>query len=125
MIEHYGQVQAVYLFGTWGTAHEWPQSEVDIAVLFAPLQAKQVGSMALSPARFELETLLSRDVDLVNLRQTNTVIQKEIVTTGRRIFCPDELGADEFEMVVLSLYQKLQQELQFTTCIMRACEKGP
>lgn len=50
------------------------------------------------------------EVDLVNLRRVSTVLQKEIIMAGRRIFCADVYGADEFEMVRLSLYQKLNEE---------------
>lgn len=39
-----------------------------------------------------------------------TVFQKEIVTTGRRIACADNYAAEEFEMLTLSLYQKLNEE---------------
>ena len=34
----------------------------------------------------------------------------EVVTTGRRIYTGDARAADEFEMLTLSLYQKLNDE---------------
>ena len=110
ILEHYPAVQAVYLFGTYGTEDEWPDSDVDIAVLLPPEEAKRVGHMALSDARMALARLLGKDVDLVNLRQVSTVFQKEIVMADRRIYCASGYAADEFEMVVLSLYQKLNEE---------------
>lgn len=48
--------------------------------------------------------------DLVNLRKANAVFRKEIVMADHRIYCSDENAADEFEMLVISLYQQLQYE---------------
>ena len=110
ILEHYPAVQAVYLFGTYGTEDEWPDSDVDIAVLLPPEEAKRVGHMALSDAHMALARLLGKDVDLINLRQVSTVFQKEIVMADRRIYCASDYAADEFEMLVLSLYQKLNEE---------------
>jgi hypothetical protein len=72
--------------------------------------AKQVGSLALSRLRVDLEGLLRRDVDLINVRLVSTVFQKEIIAAERRIYCADEAAAAEFEMLVLSFYQKLNEE---------------
>ena len=106
----YPTAQAVYLFGSFGTGDEWPNSDVDVAVLLPPDEAKRAGSLALSSLRVALERALRRDVDLINVRSVPTVFQKEIVTTGRRIACADNYAAEEFEMLTLSLYQKLNEE---------------
>jgi predicted nucleotidyltransferase len=110
ILEHYPTAQAIYLFGTYGTADEWPDSDVDIAVLLAPQQAKAAGSLALSALRFELEASLKKEVDLINLRRVPTVLQKEVIAADRRIYQADEYAADEFEMLTLSYYQKLNEE---------------
>ena len=116
IILHYPDVQAVYLFGTYGTADERPDSDIDIAILLAPQQAKATGSLASSDLRFELEDLLKKKVDLINLRRVPTVLQKEVIAADRRIYpavseeCADEYAADEFEMLTLSYYQKLNEE---------------
>ncbi len=110
ILEHYPTAQAIYLFGTYGTADEWPDSDVDIAVLFSPQQAKTAGFLALSDLRFELEALLKKEVDLINLRRVPTVLQKEVIAADRRIYQADEYAADEFEMLILSYYQKLNEE---------------
>ena len=110
ILEHYPTVQAIYLFGSYNTEDEWPNSDVDIAVLLPYVEAKQVGSLMMSALRFALERLLKKDVDLINVREVSTVFQKEIVMADRRIFCTDVYTADEFEMLVLSFYQKLNQE---------------
>lgn len=102
--------QAIYLFGSWGTEYERPQSDVDIAVLLPALQAKKAGSLILTDLHYALQSLLNREVDLINLRQAPTVLQKEVVMAGRRIYCIPGIVADEFELLVLALYQKLNEE---------------
>lgn len=110
ILKRYPETQAVYLFGSYGTGHEWPESDVDIAVLLPPEKAKNTGSLSIIDLQFELETLLKKQVDLINLRLVSTVFQKEIIAADRRIFCADNNAAIMFEMLVVSGYQKLNEE---------------
>lgn len=103
-------VQAVYLFGSWGTEDEWPTSDVDIAVLLPPDRAKVLGTLELIQVQTRLSSLLHKPVDLLNLRRVSTVFQKEVVMADRRIYTADEYAAEEFEMLTLSFYQKLNEE---------------
>ena len=103
-------VSRLAVFGSFARGEERPDSDVDIAVLFAPQQAKAAGSLALSDLRFELEAALKKEVDLINLRRVPTVLQKEVIAADRRIYQADEYAADEFEMLTLSYYQKLNEE---------------
>lgn len=102
--------QAIYLFGSWGTEYERPQSDVDIAVLLPAPQAKKAGSLILTDLHYALQFLVNREVDLVNLRQAPAVLQKEVVMAGRRIYSIPGAAVDEFELLVIALYQKLNQE---------------
>ena len=104
------QAQAVYLFGSSATGAMRGDSDIDIAVLLPPAIAREAGTLAGQPLHLGLESALSCDVDLINLREAPTVFQKEIVIEGDRMFCADEAAADEFEMLVLSFYQKLNAE---------------
>ena len=74
-----------------------------------PYQAKAVASLAFSDCQFALADALKKDVDLVNLRQVSTVFQKEIIY-GKLIYCANRYAVDEFEMLALSYYQKLNEE---------------
>lgn len=106
----YPDVQAIYLFGSWGTEDEWPSSDIDIAMLLPPEKAKALGTMELIQVQTRLSSLLKKPVDLLNLRQVSTVFQKEVVMADRRIDTGDEYAAEEFEMLTLSFYQKLNEE---------------
>lgn len=110
ILAYYPEAQAIYLFGSYQTADEQPTSDVDIALLLPPQQAKAAGSLALSTLRSELEVYLERDVDLINLRQVSTVLQKEVIAAEHQIYLADEYAAAEFEMLTLSFYQKLNEE---------------
>ena len=85
---------------------------MDIALLLPPEKVREAGPLALGPLWFELERRLGKTVDLINLRQVSTVFQKEIIMADRRIYCGDEYAADEFEMLTLSFYQKLNHNWQ-------------
>ncbi|MCA1961552.1 MAG: nucleotidyltransferase domain-containing protein [Desulfomonile sp.] len=110
ILRHYPDVQAIYLFGTYGTEDEWPDSDIDIALLLPPQQAKAAKPLPMSGLYGELTTLLEKEVDLINLRRVPTVLQKEVVAADRRIYCADKYAADEFEMLTFSYYQKLNEE---------------
>jgi len=110
VLAHNPDVQGVYLFGSYGTENQWPGSDVDIALLLPHAQAGLKSNLHLSPCRMDLESALRREVDLVNLRQVTTVFQKEIIAEGQLIYCADSYAVDEFEMMVISFYQKLNDE---------------
>ena len=110
ILEHYPTTQAIYLFGTHGTADEWPDSDVDIALLLPPKEAHQRPQLMLTPCHYALADALGKPVDLLNARQVSTVFQKEIVKSGRKLYCADDNAVAEFEMLTLSYYQKLNQE---------------
>ena len=109
-LAHYPAAQGIYLFGSYGTENQWPTSDVDIALLLPHAQAGREKHLNLSPCCLELESALRREVDLVNLRQVSTVFQKEVIAEGRLIFCADTRALDEFEMLAISFYQKLNEE---------------
>lgn len=110
ILKHYPKVQAIYLFGTFGTPMERPDSDLDLALLLSPSESPRDKSLAFNPCHEELECLTGRSVDLINLRETNTVFQNEIISEGRLIYLSDEAGMDAFEMKVMSAYQKLNEE---------------
>jgi predicted nucleotidyltransferase len=110
VLNFYPDAEAIYLFGTYLTPEQRQDSDADIAVLLPYEKAKLVKNIALSDCRDELETILKTTVDLINLRMVNTVFQTEIIQQGSIIYQRLERLVDEFEMQVLSSYQKLNDE---------------
>ena len=121
-LDHFPHTLAIYLFGSFGTPDELPQSDADIALLFSHREAKQAGSLAVCGLRNALGSLLEKEIDLINLRLAPTVLQKEIVVADRCIYCADKLSVDEFEMLTYSFYQKLNEERR--GIIQNAIETG-
>jgi uncharacterized protein len=110
ILKYYPDTQAIYLFGSFSTVDEWPDSDLDIGLLLPPLQSQNALFSALDPCSEALADCARKDVDLINVRQVSTVFQKEITTTGRLLYCADKYATDEFEMLTLSYYQKLNEE---------------
>ena len=110
LLKRFPSLQAVYAFGSWGTGDEQQQSDADIAILLSPPDSKQATREQLFDARCDLASALGREVDLVDLRAASTVLQKEVVSASRRLYCANHYEADTFEMLTLSFYQKLNEE---------------
>jgi predicted nucleotidyltransferase len=106
------RTEAVYLYGSaaTGALDAAGRSDIDIAVLLPHEEAKVAGSLAFSAARFRLEEALGREIDLVNARIAPIVLQKEIISGGTCLFSADSSRLEAYEMLVLSLYGKLNEE---------------
>lgn len=107
ILSHEPATQAVVRFGTSGTAFERPDSDLDVAILL-PWERRE--SLLGSDLHRSLEEHSAKDCDLVNLRIVDTVFQKEIIATGQCVYEADRTALQEFEMLVLSFYQKLNEE---------------
>ncbi len=64
-----------------------------------------------SAAAGELRT--DSDIDLNDLRSTSTVMQAQIVSTGKRIYCANEPLCSEFEGRAYSDYARLNEERRY------------
>lgn len=111
ILEGLPTTQAIYRFGTWGTAAQRPDSDVDIAVLLPHEDAMRVDRWQWHLLAVKLAGAVgAENADLVNLRRADTTLQAEILRTGRLVYCHDDDGRLGFETLVLSMYQKLNDE---------------
>lgn len=97
-------VQAVTLFGSRAEGADNPGSDLDLAVLL-PRRADPVEVWEAGEA---IARRLDVDVDLVDLRTASTVLQFQIVTTGRRLFTRDS-EAERYEMFILAEMMDLNE----------------
>ena len=87
----------IYAFGSrvQGTANA--QSDLDLAVLVTgyadPLQLFEMAN--------QLADKLGYEIDLLDLRAASTVMQHQVITTGRRLWAKD-MQADLFDVFVLN-----------------------
>ena len=98
--------RAVYLFGSFGTEYERPDSDIDLAILLPPSTGNRSN---LEARRVAVEEKTGRYVDLVDLGHADAVFRFEIVLTGR-LLTPVTSDVRSFEMLTMSLYQKLNEE---------------
>ncbi|MFH0985438.1 MAG: nucleotidyltransferase domain-containing protein [Candidatus Omnitrophota bacterium] len=98
--------RAIYRFGTWGTAEERPDSDLDLAVL--PCTA--MDSVRRWELAQQLACLAGRDVDLVDLLHASTVLRMQVLANGERLYCSECADVEIFEDLVFSEYARLNEE---------------
>lgn len=104
MQERLPNSEAIYLFGSFATADERPDSDIDIAV------SGKIDPSDLQQCRLAIEATFNRDVHLIHLNTAQTILQKEIVTIGRILWAKSALDSERFALYILASYQKLSSE---------------
>lgn len=97
-------LQALILFGSRATGTDGPDSDLDLAVLLP----KPADPVCLWEAGETIARQLNVDVDLVDLRTASTVMQCQIITTGRRLFA-DGAEADRYDAYIMSAMTSLNE----------------
>ncbi len=105
--ENIPQLKGIYLFGSRSSGQERPGSDWDIAFL---VDDKPMPALQKWQLQEKLAAMLNADVDLIDLQDVSTVMRFQVLSTGERIFCADEYFCAYFEMVSISMYQRLQEE---------------
>ncbi len=105
-ISVFPDVIGIYLFGSQNTNETHLNSDVDIALLSPNrLSAEKA---------FELISLLSglckKDIDMVDLRDCNTVTAAQVISTSLRIYTQNATLCDFFEVTAYSKYAFLNEE---------------
>ena len=99
------EVSAIYLFGSYGTKFETPQSDVDLAIL----TMDKVDKVKLWELAQEIAIKINKDVDLIDLKQASTILSFQIINEGKRIYCKDKHRCDAFENTVDAEYLDFRQ----------------
>ena len=88
---------AIYAFGSQVLDTAGPQSDLDLAILVAGY----ADPLVLWDVADTLSDMVGCPVDLLDLRAASTVMQYQVITTGRRLWSIG-LPASLFETFVLS-----------------------
>lgn len=88
---------AIYAFGSQVQGTAGPQSDLDLAILVAGY----ADPLVLWDAAGNLADVVGCPVDLMDLRAASTVMQYQVITTGRRLWSVG-LASGLFEAFVLS-----------------------
>ena len=106
LVETLPEVMTVYLFGSTAAGVSGRSSDLDLAVLAPePIAPARVGR-----ARERVAELAGRDVDLIDLARCSTVMQAQVVSTGRVLREVDPAAREAFETRVYSAYARLNEE---------------
>lgn len=106
-----------YIFGSIVKGKIHPKSDIDIAFL----SDQKVSNYDLFIMAGDLAEILGRDVDLVDLNESTTVFQAQVVESGKWIYCSDNNRRMIFEMVALKKYAKLNEE---RACILKKIKES-
>lgn len=98
----------IYLFGSFGTRSQHPASDIDIAFL-PTLAADPIDCFRISN---QLADQLGHCVDLVDLTRASTVFSKEVLRTGTPLEIQQPGLHQQFEMLTLADYARLNEERQ-------------
>ena len=96
----------ICLYGSQATGWATEHSDIDLAILLN----QDVSQARLWNTAQTLACQLVKDVDLIDLRNSTTVLQKEVVEHGVWLIKIDELACNLFETHVFSKYQQLQED---------------
>ncbi|MGQ9557658.1 MAG: type VII toxin-antitoxin system MntA family adenylyltransferase antitoxin [Desulfurispora sp.] len=103
-------IDAVYLFGSAARGEWRAKSDVDLAVLF---DSRAGGKLArfdrLLTMALELESLLGRRVDLVDMREIPSVLQHQVLKCGRCIVENNPQSRVQFEVAARRHYFDMQR----------------
>jgi predicted nucleotidyltransferase len=104
------QLQAIYLFGSESAGEAKSDSDIDIAIL----SKSNIAKHDLFTLQSELELLLNKDVDLVNLRTCSEVFQAQVIYKGSRIYNHKESlkEVELFEDRVFQSYLYLKENIR-------------
>jgi len=103
--EAFPDVVAVYSFGSFGTKHETATSDLDLAILMK----KKIDRVTLWELAQEIAIKIDKNVDLIDLLQTSTILRFQIINNGKRIYCKDKRTCDSFENTIDSEYLNFRQ----------------
>ena len=98
-------LQALYLFGSQKDGSATTSSDIDIAYL----STKVLGKVERWELSQKLALLLSQDIDLIELAQTNTIFRYQILSKGTRIY-GEGYDVESFETLAYSFYLRFQEE---------------
>lgn len=96
----------IVLYGSQATGQATAKSDIDLAVFLSNRASQQL----MWDTAQDLACHFRKDVDLVDLKEATTVLQKEVLEKGIWLLKVDKFACDLFETHVFSKYQQLHQD---------------
>ena len=111
------QCEAIVLFGSYSRGTQNKESDIDIAIK----PENEISKKDLFYLSQELEDIIKKDIDLVNLDNINDSFRYEILINGKTIFCKDEF---KFEMYKLDMYREYLELNESRKAIIDNIKRG-
>ncbi|MFT6865944.1 MAG: putative nucleotidyltransferase [Cyclobacteriaceae bacterium] len=102
----FANIEAIYIFGSTAEDNYTSISDVDLAV-YAD-EALEI--LSLWDLKAKIANILNREVDLVDLKAANTVLQMQIISKGKRVYCENPSKMEVFESLIFSMYAQLNED---------------
>jgi predicted nucleotidyltransferase len=99
---------AIYVFGSFARGEEWPDSDLDLAVLLPPAR----GIENLLDVMSRVSAAVHREADIVDLRRADDVLRGEVLADGRTLHVsePDQVLA--WEAAAMSRHARHREEIR-------------
>ena len=98
--------EIVYIFGSYAKQENTEESDVDIAFY----SKDEYDSFDIFLLAQKISSEIKKEVDLVQLKKSSTVFQKEVVENGIYIYEKSSIESEKFELLVYKKYFKLNEE---------------
>jgi len=104
LVARFGLV-ALIVFGSEAEGQTHRESDLDLAGLFE----RRPEGLELLDAQTELEAIVGRSVDLIDLRAASPILARQVLRDGRRAFGRDSPALATFEALLPSRYEDLKR----------------
>lgn len=101
-------VWAIYVFGSFARGEEWPDSDLDVAVLLPPGRRIENRLDVMS----SVSVRVRRDADVVDLRGASDVLRREVLMEGRPLYVSDPDQVLAWEAAAMSRYARHLEEIR-------------
>ena len=100
------ELEAIIIFGSYARNTQNEESDIDIAI-------KSVKNVNIQELKIELEDLLKKDIDLIDLDKIeNEAFRYEILMTGELIYVKDQYKFDLYKIDMFREYFELNEMRQ-------------
>ena len=108
-LSHNDQIVTIFLFGSYDTKYQTPLSDLDLAILTREPVSDEEELEILSTVSSILQ---EDDVNITFLNKTNLLMQYKILSTGRLLYCADQIVLADFTEGVIKFYGDFQIDLE-------------
>ena len=99
------ECKVIYIFGSYSTGEVNEKSDIDIAFL----SDKKIEKYDIFIKAQEISSKVNREIDLIDLKDSTTVFQNQVVRNGVVILDREPIEREKFEIVVLKKYMELNE----------------